>query len=81
MKTYPQVLLNVKVKERRDFSSIPELTQRMAEIEKQINGTGRLLLRYSGTEPKVRVMLECEDHEKIKVLADDLARIIKEKLG
>ncbi len=81
MKTYPQVLVNVKVKERRDLSSIPELSQRMAEVEKQINGTGRLLLRYSGTEPKVRVMLEGEDHEKIKALADDLARIIKEKLG
>jgi phosphoglucosamine mutase len=81
MKTYPQVLVNVKVKERRNLSSIPELAQRIAEIEKQINGTGRLLLRYSGTEPKVRVMIEGEDHEKIKALADDLARIIKEKLG
>jgi phosphoglucosamine mutase len=81
MKTYPQVLVNIKVKERRDLSSIPELAQRMAEIEKQIYGTGRLLLRYSGTEPKVRVMIEGEDHEKIKAYADDLAGIIKEKLG
>ena len=81
MKNYPQVLVNVKVKERRDLSSIPEIAQCMAEIEKQINGTGRLLLRYSGTEPKVRVMIEGEDQEKIKALADGLAGIIKEKLG
>ncbi len=81
MKTYPQVLVNVKVRERRDLSSIPEIAHRMAEIEKQIDGTGRLLLRYSGTEPKVRVMIEGEDHEKIKALANDLAGIIKEKLG
>jgi phosphoglucosamine mutase len=81
MKNYPQVLVNVKVKERRDLSSIPEIAQHMAEIEKQINGTGRLLLRYSGTEPKVRVMIEGEDQEKIKALANSLAGIIKEKLG
>jgi phosphoglucosamine mutase len=81
MKNYPQVLVNVKVKERRDLSSIPEIAQCMAEIEKQINGTGRLLLRYSGTEPKVRVMIEGEDQEKIKALADGLAGIIKQKLG
>ncbi|HUI45194.1 MAG TPA: phosphoglucosamine mutase [Nitrospirota bacterium] len=81
MKTYPQVLVNVRVKERRDLSSIPEIAQRFAEIEKQINGTGRILLRYSGTEPKVRVMIEGEDQEKIKMLAEGLAGIIKERLG
>jgi phosphoglucosamine mutase len=81
MKTYPQTLVNVKVKERRDLMSIPEIAQRMAEVEKKLGGSGRLLVRYSGTEPKVRVMIEGEDERGIKVLAEDLAGIIKEKLG
>jgi len=80
MKTYPQILVNVKVKERRDLESIPEVAKRMAELEKKLDGKGRLLVRYSGTEPKVRVMIEGEDQNEIKVLAEDLAGIIKEKL-
>ena len=81
MKTYPQTLVNVKVRERRDLASIPEIVKRMAEIEKKLDGSGRLLVRYSGTEPKVRVMLEGQDEKEIRVLAEDLAGIIKEKLG
>jgi phosphoglucosamine mutase len=81
MKTYPQTLVNVKVRERRDLSSIPEIVKRMEEIEKKLDGSGRLLVRYSGTEPKVRVMLEGQDEKEIRVLAEDLAKIIKEKLG
>ncbi len=81
MKTYPQTLVNVKVKERRDLMSIPEIAQRMAEVEKKLGSSGRLLVRYSGTEPKVRVMIEGEDERGIKTLAEDLAGIIKEMLG
>jgi phosphoglucosamine mutase len=81
MKNYPQVLINVKVRERRDLASIPEVAGRMAEIEKKLDGTGRLLVRYSGTESKVRVMIEGEDQTEIKALAENLAEIIKTKLG
>jgi len=81
MKTYPQTLVNVKVRERRDLESIPEVAARMAEISKKLEGTGRLLVRYSGTEPKVRVMLEGEDEQEIKQLAEELAGLIREKLG
>jgi phosphoglucosamine mutase len=81
MKTYPQTLVNVKVKERRDLSSIPEVARRMAEIEKNLGRNGRLIVRYSGTEPKVRVMIEGEDQREIRKLAEDIAEIIKEKLG
>jgi phosphoglucosamine mutase len=81
MKTYPQILVNVKVKERRDLDSIPEIAKRMTEIEKKLDGTGRLLVRYSGTEPKVRVMIEGEDQSEIKTLAENLAGIIRERLG
>lgn len=81
MKTYPQTLVNVKVKKRHELASIPEIAKRIAEIEKKLEGTGRLLVRYSGTEPKVRVMIEGEDHQEINALADSLAGIIREKLG
>jgi phosphoglucosamine mutase len=81
MKTYPQTLVNVKVRERRDLASIPEIAKRMAEVDRKLDGTGRLLVRYSGTEPKVRIMIEGEDHGEINALAEGLAGIIKEKLG
>jgi phosphoglucosamine mutase len=81
MTTYPQTLVNVKVKERQDLASIPEIANRMAEIDKKLDGTGRLLVRYSGTEPKVRVMIEGEDEKEIQALAEDLAEIIRQKLG
>jgi phosphoglucosamine mutase len=81
MKTYPQTLVNVKVRERRDLESIPEIAGRMAAISKKLEGTGRLLVRYSGTEPKVRVMIEGEDEQEIKQLAEELAGLIREKLG
>ncbi|HEY6010896.1 MAG TPA: phosphoglucosamine mutase [Nitrospirota bacterium] len=81
MKTYPQVLVNVKVRERKDLSSIPEIARRMSDLEKKLDGTGRLLVRYSGTEPKVRVMIEGEDQQAIKSLAEDLAEIIRQNLG
>ena len=81
MKTYPQILVNVKVKERKDLSSIPEIAKHMADIEKKIEGTGRLLVRYSGTEPKVRVMIEGEDQQEIKAMAEGLADMIQKKLG
>jgi len=53
----------------------------MAEVEKKLGRNGRLIVRYSGTEPKVRVMIEGEDQQEIRKLADDLTGIIKEKLG
>jgi len=81
MKSYPQILVNVKVKARKDLESIPEIAKRISEIEKKLDGSGRLLVRYSGTEPKIRVMIEGEDQKEIKALADGLAGIIREKLS
>ncbi len=81
MKSYPQVLVNVKVKKRHELNSIPEIAGRIGEIERRLEGTGRLLVRYSGTEPKVRVMIEGENEKEIKELAQELAGVIKEKLG
>jgi len=81
MKTYPQTLVNVRVKDHKDLTSIPEIAKKIAEIEKKLDGTGRLLVRYSGTEPKVRIMIEGEDKKEIQTLAENLAEIITAKLG
>jgi phosphoglucosamine mutase len=81
MRTFPQVLVNVKVKEKRDLASIPEIAQRIAGLEKTLEGTGRLLIRYSGTEPKLRIMLEGSDEAEITRYADELANLVIKHIG
>lgn len=81
MRTYPQVLVNVKVKEKRDLASIPELAQRIAAIEKTLEGAGRLLIRYSGTELKLRIMLEGDEETGIARYADELAELVRKYIG
>lgn len=80
LKTYPQTLVNVRVRVRRDLGELPAVTRRIAEIERELAGTGRILVRYSGTEPKVRVMIEGESKDRIQRLAEDLAGIIRAEL-
>jgi phosphoglucosamine mutase len=81
MTIYPQVLVNVRVKERRDLSSLPRVKQHIARLEKKLDGTGRLLIRYSGTEPLVRIMIEGERETEIQKWADDLADILRNAIG
>jgi phosphoglucosamine mutase len=81
MRVYPQVLVNVKVRERRDLAAVPAVSRRMAEIERALTGSGRLLVRYSGTEPKLRIMLEGEDEGTIRRHADELAALVRAELG
>ena len=81
MRTYPQVLINVKVREKRDIAGVPAIARRVAEIEKALEGSGRLLVRYSGTEPKLRIMLEGDDETVIRRFADDLADLVRQSLG
>jgi phosphoglucosamine mutase len=81
MRTYPQVLVNVRVREKRDLASIPEIARLMAGIEAAIGGGGRLLVRYSGTEPKLRIMLEGEDESAIRAHAEELAEAVRKRLA
>jgi phosphoglucosamine mutase len=78
---YPQVLVNVRVREKRPFEEVAEVAQAARETEALLGERGRLLLRYSGTEPLARVMIEGERQETVERLANTLADLIKESLG
>jgi phosphoglucosamine mutase len=81
MTRLPQVLINVVVKERKDLSHMPKVTQKIDEIERALAGRGRVLVRYSGTELLARVMLEGEDQKKIRAMAEDIAGEIRAEVG
>jgi phosphoglucosamine mutase len=81
MTNFPQVLVNVRVKERRELSTLPKVKKHMEKLEKNLDGSGRLLVRYSGTEPVVRIMIEGEREPEIRKWADDLAQTIQDAVG
>jgi phosphoglucosamine mutase len=78
---YPQVLLNVKVREKPDMREHPSIGPVVAEVERALDGRGRVVLRYSGTEPKARVMIEGKEQEIVRDLAGKLAGVIERELG
>jgi phosphoglucosamine mutase len=78
---YPQVLVNVRVREKRPFDEVEAIASAARETEHQLGAKGRLLLRYSGTEPLARVMIEGERQEVIEQYANDLASVIKTAIG
>lgn len=77
---YPQALINVKVKEF-DIDKYPEIQQTIQTIEKGLAGEGRVLIRKSGTEPLIRVMLEGKDENYIKDAAQSIAEVIEKNMG
>jgi phosphoglucosamine mutase len=78
---YPQVLLNVPVRERTALSSVPALVDVMEQISRRLDGQGRLLVRYSGTEPLLRIMIEGQDQREIQGWADEIAASVRQHLG
>ena len=79
--TYPQVLVNVRVRERRDLATVPDVAAAVAALEARLEGQGRLLVRYSGTEPLLRIMIEGRHQDEIDGWAHDLAGLVKQHLG
>jgi phosphoglucosamine mutase len=77
----PQVLRNVRVRERTPLDSIPEIARAIDDAAERLSGRGRLLVRYSGTEMLARVMVEGEDESAIAELADEIAWAIDRRLG
>jgi len=77
----PQVLLNIRVREKADFSRFPEITEVMDEIKKELAGSGRLDVRYSGTELLARVMVEAKEKAQVEALGKRMAEAIAKYLG
>lgn len=78
---YPQVLINVAVSGKKDFKEVPEITKVIENATQKLGDKGRILVRPSGTEPKIRVMVEADDIAIAKTTAEEIANVIRKKLG
>lgn len=78
---YPQILLNVAISKQQNTLTTPRLQDAIKTVEKELGSKGRVLLRHSGTEPLIRVMVEGEDQQHVKNLAHQLVSIVKEECG
>jgi len=81
MEPVPQKLINVEVKERPPMESIPSVQKALNNAKKQLGDSGRIVLRYSGTEPVARVMVEGTDVALVERLAQEIASAISESIG
>jgi len=79
MKRVPQVLVNVALPDRRPLEDLPKTAHAIALAEKALGNEGRVLVRWSGTEPKLRVMIEGPKHDRIKEMANDIAAEAKKE--
>jgi phosphoglucosamine mutase len=79
--TYPQVLVNVRVRQKADYMQVPAIAETVKKVEAGLAGQGRLLVRYSGTEPLIRIMLEGKDDAEIKGWANEIAGVVKAHLA
>jgi phosphoglucosamine mutase len=78
---YPQVLVNVRLERRMDPTTLPAIQRAMVAAEAALAGQGRVLLRPSGTEPVVRVMVEGVDPAQVETLAEQLAETVRAEIG
>ena len=81
LRKYPQAQRNLKVREKIPIDQMPDVTALVGEAEKIRGGAGRVLLRYSGTEPKIRLLIEGRDSVLIEAHADRIAGVIQERIG
>jgi phosphoglucosamine mutase len=81
LRKYPQQLVNVKVRERIPLEEIPEIANEVCAVEKELGTQGRILLRYSGTEPKIRLLVETRDQAMLQPVVNRLLAPIRKHLG
>jgi phosphoglucosamine mutase len=81
LRKFPQVLVNVPVRDKPPLEGLSELALRVQAFEGEMNGAGRILIRYSGTEPLARIMIEGADGERIRAMADELAGVVRARIG
>jgi phosphoglucosamine mutase len=81
MTVFPQVLINVDVKSKPPLESLPVVMAAIRQVEKDLAGKGRVLVRYSGTQPQCRVMVESLDTKDTRFFCGKIAKVIKEVIG
>ncbi|MBC7386041.1 MAG: phosphoglucosamine mutase [Cryobacterium sp.] len=81
IRLFPQVLENIKVRERRPIEELPNVGKKIAEAEAELGSKGRVFVRYSGTEPLIRVMIEGENAKVIQALANGIAEELRKEIG
>jgi len=81
LKVFPQVIVNVKVREKKSLDSIPSVAEAILAAESELKDSGRVVIRYSGTEPLARVMIEAESEEAMRRHAEAIAAAIRHELG
>ena len=81
MRKLPQVLINIKVKEKKPLESMPRVWAAISRSQSRLEGNGRILVRYSGTEPVARVMVEGENKNFIESIGTSIAEAIEEEIG
>ncbi|MDH4301204.1 MAG: phosphoglucosamine mutase [Nitrospira sp.] len=81
MTAVPQVLVNIQVKQKPVLETIPDVDRAIQESNRRLNGSGRVVIRYSGTEPLLRIMVEGEQSTLVNEIADNLARVVREHIG
>jgi phosphoglucosamine mutase len=81
LRTYPQTLVNVRVKTRTPVEEVPAVAAAMARVEAALDGRGRVLVRYSGTEPLLRIMIEGENQTTVQAWAEEIADAVRGALA
>ncbi len=81
MTAVPQVLVNIQVKHKPVLETIPDVDRAIQASNRRLNGSGRVVIRYSGTEPLLRIMVEGEQSTVVHEIAEDLARVVREHIG
>ena len=81
MPRYPQILVNVRVRTKPHLDTLPDVQVAIERVERELQGRGRLLIRYSGTENLARVMIEGKDQSEITQQANELAELIRNAIG
>jgi len=81
MRKYPQLLVNLKVRERIPLDQLSEVTETVQAVERELGSNGRILLRYSGTEPKIRLLVETRDKALLQPVAERVLAPIRKHLA
>ena len=81
MRPYPQVLVNVKVREKKELSELPDVSRTLKSVEERLGGRGRAFIRYSGTEALARITVEGRSEEEIQELAGEIASVLRKDIG